>query len=57
LPFPGGPNNRIPRTGARKPVNIYRKKNIFNFHRLFQFTSGRRTGRITASSSARLAPS
>ena len=23
FPFPGGPNNRIPRTGARKPVNIY----------------------------------
>jgi hypothetical protein len=23
LPFPGGPNNKMPRTGARKPVNIY----------------------------------
>jgi hypothetical protein len=26
LPFPGGPNNKIPRTGARKPVNIYEKR-------------------------------
>jgi len=26
LPLPGGPNNRIPRTGARRPVNIYQQK-------------------------------
>lgn len=27
LPLPGGPNNKIPRTGARKPVNTFYKKN------------------------------
>ena len=33
LPLPGGPNNRIPRVGARRPVN----------------SSGRRLGKITDS--------
>ena len=57
FPLPGGPNNKIPRTGARRPVNIYFKTGCLHVRSLFQYTSGRRTGKMTASSNARLAAS